>query len=83
MHANAASPAPSRLAIAFALAVVYLVWGSTYLAIAIGLEGFDPFLMAGSRFLAAGAMLYAMLRWRGLAARRGRSGRTPRSWACC
>lgn len=68
MLAAAAPPTPSRLAIVFALAAVYLVWGSTYLAIAIGLEGFDPFLMAGSRFLAAGAMLYAVLRWRGMAA---------------
>lgn len=40
-----------------AFAVVYLVWGSTYLAIRIGLETMPPLLMAGTRFLAAGALL--------------------------
>lgn len=48
-----------------ALASVYLVWGSTYLVIRIGLEGFPPFLMGGLRFIAAGTLFYAVLRWRG------------------
>lgn len=64
----AAPRSASMLAVAFALACVYLVWGSTYLAIAIGLEGFPPLLMAGMRFLAAGALFFAVLRWRGHAA---------------
>lgn len=38
-------------------AVVYLVWGSTYLAIRIGLQSMPPLLMAGSRFLVAGTIL--------------------------
>lgn len=59
---------PSRLAIATALAAVYLVWGSTYLAIAIGVQGYPPFAMGAIRMLAAGALFYAVLRWRGVPA---------------
>lgn len=62
------SAAPSALAVALALASVYLVWGSTYLAIRVGLEGYPPFLMGSLRFLAASAVFYAFLRWRGHAA---------------
>jgi drug/metabolite transporter (DMT)-like permease len=42
-----------------ALLVVYVVWGSTYLAIRIAIETLPPFLMGGVRFLVAGALLYA------------------------
>lgn len=52
-------------AIALALLAVYLIWGSTYLAIAVAIETMPPFLMAGSRFLVAGALLYGFLRLRG------------------
>jgi len=48
--------------ILLALAAVYVVWGSTYLAMRIGLETLPPFLMAGVRFLTAGALLYGALR---------------------
>ncbi len=48
-----------------ALAIVYVVWGSTYLAIRYSLETLPPFLMAGARFLAAGALMYAWGRARG------------------
>ena len=51
-----------------ALWTVYLVWGSTYLAIRVGLSSYPPFLMAAVRFLCAGGALYAFLRWRGMAA---------------
>ena len=51
--------------IVLALLAVYIVWGSTYLAIRIALEGFPPFLMAGIRFLCAGGILYFFLRARG------------------
>jgi drug/metabolite transporter (DMT)-like permease len=55
-----------------ALAAVYLVWGSTYLAIREAVKTLPPFLMASVRFLIAGAVLYA---W---AARRGdREGDRP------
>jgi drug/metabolite transporter (DMT)-like permease len=62
------SAAPSALAVALALGSVYLVWGSTYLAIRVGLEGYPPFLMGSLRFLAASAVFYGFLRWRGHAA---------------
>ena len=41
-----------------ALLIVYVVWGSTYLAIRIAIETLPPFLMAGVRFLVAGGLLY-------------------------
>lgn len=59
----------SVLAIALALAAVYLVWGSTYLAIRFALEGgYPPLLMAGGRFIVAGGLMYAALRLRGVPA---------------
>src|SRR5215207_3745071 len=52
----------ARLLAAFA--AVYLVWGSTYLAIRFAVETLPPFLMAGSRFVLAGAILLAWARAR-------------------
>lgn len=48
---------PSRVAVAVALISVYIVWGSTYLAIALMIESMPPLLSAGVRFLLAGAIL--------------------------
>jgi len=53
----------ARLLIAFA--AVYIIWGSTYLAIRWAIETMPTFLMAGVRFLVAGAVLYIWGRWRG------------------
>lgn len=52
-----------RLRVALAFTTVYFVWGSTYLAIRIGVESLPPALFAGARFLAAGLLLtiYARL----------------------
>jgi drug/metabolite transporter (DMT)-like permease len=59
----------SRWAVPLALAAVYLIWGSTYLAIRFALEGgFPPFLLGGIRFAIAGAVLYGVLRLRGMGA---------------
>ncbi len=58
----------SRGKLILAFAAVYLVWGSTYLAIRVGVQTIPPLLMAGVRFLIAGAMLYGFARWRGEAA---------------
>lgn len=59
----------SPLSVASALALVYVVWGSTYLGIRWALEGgWPPLLMAGARFLLAGGVMYAVLRWRGVPA---------------
>lgn len=57
--------APRGFVVAAALAAVYLIWGSTYLALRFGLEGFPPFLLNAIRFLVAGVILYAVLRLRG------------------
>jgi drug/metabolite transporter (DMT)-like permease len=56
---------PSRLALVAAFAAIYVVWGSTYLAIRIAIETLPPFAMAGMRFIIAGTALYAWARWRG------------------
>lgn len=42
-----------------ALGTIYLIWGSTYLAIRLAIDSIPPLLMAGTRFLVAGALLYA------------------------
>jgi len=56
------SPATaSRSALWLGFATIYLVWGSTYLAIRVAVETLPPFLMAGARFLTAGSLLYAWL----------------------
>jgi drug/metabolite transporter (DMT)-like permease len=56
---------PRRSAILLAYATVYLVWGSTYLAIRLAVETLPPFLMAGARFTLAGAVLFLWARLRG------------------
>jgi drug/metabolite transporter (DMT)-like permease len=56
-----------RWRIAVALLTVYLVWGSTYLAIRFAIETLPTFSMAGVRYLVAGGLLYALARWRGAA----------------
>jgi drug/metabolite transporter (DMT)-like permease len=61
-------------AIWLALGTVYVVWGSTYLAIAVAVRTVPPFLMSSARFLLAGAVLYAWSR------RRGAPAPTPRQW---
>ncbi len=61
------TPSPSRLKILLAFAAVYIIWGSTYLAIRFAVESLPPFLMAAMRFLVAGGVLYAFLRLRGAA----------------
>ena len=52
-----------------AMATIYVVWGSTYLAIRIMVETMPPLLAAGLRFTVAGAILWAVLRLRGGAER--------------
>jgi drug/metabolite transporter (DMT)-like permease len=56
-----------RLELALAFAAIYVVWGSTYLAIRFAIETVPPFLMAGFRFVVAGLLLYGWARWRGAA----------------
>jgi drug/metabolite transporter (DMT)-like permease len=54
-----------RLKLAAALATVYIVWGSTYLAIAVADRSLPPLLMLSVRFLVAGGILLAWSAWRG------------------
>ena len=57
-----------------AMLAIYIIWGSTYLAIRFAVETIPPFLMAGTRFFVSGLILYV---WRRLA---GDPAPTPRQW---
>ena len=52
MTPEAMRQARTRLLLAFG--AIYLIWGSTYLAIAFAIQSMPPFLMAAGRFLLAG-----------------------------
>ncbi|HEX2189378.1 MAG TPA: EamA family transporter, partial [Longimicrobiaceae bacterium] len=65
MRADDAGTAPPLAKVLAAFAAVYVLWGSTYLAIRFAIETLPPFLMASARFLLAGAALYAFVRARG------------------
>ena len=62
---DTAGRGPTRGRVALAFAAVYVLWGSTYLAIRFGVETIPPFLMAGTRHLVAGLLLYIWMRSRG------------------
>lgn len=53
------------LKVALALGAIYVIWGSTYLAMRFAIETIPPFLMASTRYLTAGALLYGWARLRG------------------
>ena len=55
----------SRAQIIAAFASIYLIWGSTYLAIRYAVQTIPPFLMGGLRFVVSGALLYIWARYRG------------------
>ncbi len=57
-----------------AFAIIYFVWGSTYLAIRVGVREVPPFLLAGMRFLIAGLVLYGWM------IARGERSPTGRQW---
>jgi drug/metabolite transporter (DMT)-like permease len=63
----ARKPTPPKWLVLAAFAAVYVIWGSTYLAIHVAVTTMPPFTMAGSRFLLAGGFLYAVMRLRGAA----------------
>ena len=64
----------SGISIGLALAAVYILWGSTYLAIRFALPGYPPFLLGAIRMFLAGALMYAVLR------RRGAKAPTAKQW---
>lgn len=53
------------LLVLLSFGAIYIIWGSTYLAIRIGIETLPPFLLAGTRFCLAGSLLYGGLRLSG------------------
>jgi drug/metabolite transporter (DMT)-like permease len=66
------SSRPQRWRILLAFAIIYFVWGSTFLAIRIGVREVPPLLLAAMRFLTAGIVLYAWTRAKGVASPRQR-----------
>jgi len=62
-------PARTTTLVLVAFVAVYVVWGSTYLAIRIGVESFPPLILAGLRHFAVGLFLYPVMR--------GKSGIKP------
>lgn len=71
---NETTQTAKRFSILFiaAFAAIYIFWGSTYLAIKYAIETLPPFLMAGTRFVTAGAILF-------IAARFSRDYETPKA----
>lgn len=58
-------PGPRRVEIVAAFAALYIIWGSTYLAIFFAIQSIPPFLMAGARFFIAGLIMLAIARLQG------------------
>jgi drug/metabolite transporter (DMT)-like permease len=71
MEANTHRPTWKTL---LAFAIIYFVWGSTYLAIRVGVHEVPPFLLAAMRFLIAGLLLYGWM------IARGERSPTGRQW---
>jgi len=69
-----ATSKPATWKVLIAFAIIYLVWGSTFFAIRVGVREVPPFLLAGVRFLIAGIALYGWLR------AKGTPSPTPRQW---
>ena len=69
-----ATPPPARWKTLLAFGIIYFVWGSTYLAIRIGVSEVPPLILASMRFTVAGALLYGWM----LA--RGERSPTARQW---
>ena len=86
MNSGAALDTRTRVKSWIALGIVYLVWGSTYLAIRVGVGHLPPLLLAGTRYVIAGALLYPIAR-RASADARGTAGGGARpgakAWLAC
>src|SRR5260221_11341508 len=67
----------NRFLIILSLVALYFLWGTTYLAMRIGLLGFPPFLMAGIHFLLGGTIFLTVFPGAGLAPPR------PGQWVRC
>jgi drug/metabolite transporter (DMT)-like permease len=71
---NASAVKPSVWLVCACLLAVYIVWGTTYFAIKVAIEGFAPFFLVGTRFIVAGVLL---LGWQAL---RGGPMPTAKQW---
>lgn len=60
------NPGPATAKIIIAFAAIYLIWGTTYLAMRIAVETIPPFTVGASRFLVSGALTLLFLRMRGV-----------------
>jgi drug/metabolite transporter (DMT)-like permease len=69
------SKRPPTWQLLLAFAIIYFVWGSTFLAIRVGVHEVPPLLLAGLRFLIAGVILYTWMRLKGT------PSPTARQWA--
>lgn len=67
----------SSLLLVGAFLALYLVWGSTYFVIKVGVQSWPPMLLAGLRFVIAGGLMFAWLRWRGVPVP------TAKEWRSC
>src|SRR5947208_2828678 len=74
LAATRSAAAWRRLRLVAAFAAVYLLWGSTYLAVALAVRTIPPFLMMGLRSVVAGGVLLVV------ATLSGAVPRTPRAW---
>jgi drug/metabolite transporter (DMT)-like permease len=74
--AGASRSPKSWVAVPLAFFAIYVIWGSTYLAIRFGVESLPPFLMAGVRFVVPGAVLVLWARMRGATAATSRQWRS-------
>lgn len=64
MTTPSAEAARLSFAVLAAFAGLYIIWGTTYFAIALTLETLPPFIAGGARFLIAGGLMYGWLRWK-------------------
>jgi drug/metabolite transporter (DMT)-like permease len=58
-------PSVSRITLVAAYVAIYVIWGTTYLAIRYAVETLPPLTMAGLRFTIAGGVLFVVARWKG------------------
>ena len=60
-----AAPAPFDIRVLLAFFAIYVLWGTSFLAIRIAVEEVPPLFAAGTRFFVAGVLLYGFMRWKG------------------
>src|SRR2546430_11559756 len=82
-HCHSSMAAPKKTLVIIAFAALYLIWGSTYLGIKFSIETIPPFLMAGTRFVLAGIIMYAIAWSQGIGESNWRNWRTSLIIGAC